>query len=73
MTKLTETELLVLKHMTLSNPVIGKKLNISIPTVKSHVHNILGKFEVPTRTHAILRAIKEGIIKTNDLILYGGT
>lgn len=72
MPKLTETELLILKHMVLNNPTIAKKLNIGITTVKTHVHNILTKFEVPTRTCAILRAINEGIITTNDLVLYGG-
>jgi two-component system nitrate/nitrite response regulator NarL len=38
-----------------SNKEIARFLNISVPTVKSHVHNLLGKLGVPRRGKLALR------------------
>jgi DNA-binding NarL/FixJ family response regulator len=35
----------------LSNKEIARELNISVPTVKHHVHNILDKLHLPGRVH----------------------
>ena len=40
----------------LSNSEIADKLFISVGTVKTHVHNILGKLGVEGRPRAIARA-----------------
>jgi DNA-binding NarL/FixJ family response regulator len=36
----------------LSNQQIAKRLSVSLSTVKNHVHGVLGKLGVPTRTEA---------------------
>lgn len=61
---LTERELDVLSLMVdgLSNPQIADKLVITRATAKAHVHNILQKLCVSTRTQATVTAMKEGLI-----------
>jgi len=41
----------------LSNKEIAAALNISIPTVKNHVHHLLGKLQVSTRRQAASRFV----------------
>jgi len=41
----------------LSNKEIATALNISIPTVKNHVHHLLGKLNVSTRSQAASRIV----------------
>jgi DNA-binding NarL/FixJ family response regulator len=41
----------------LSNKEIAAALNISIPTVKNHVHHLLGKLQVSTRRQAASRIV----------------
>jgi len=55
---LTEREMEVLKLIGagLTNDDIASRLVISRATVKRHISNIYGKFDVPGRTQAILRA-----------------
>lgn len=62
---LTERELDVLEAMVegLSNPQIADKLFISKATAKAHVHSILQKLCVTSRTQATVTAIKEGLVK----------
>jgi DNA-binding NarL/FixJ family response regulator len=45
-----------------SNRVIGEALNISEPTVKSHMSTILVKLGATDRTHAVTLALKRGFI-----------
>lgn len=61
----TERELAVLKLLAggASNKEIGKKLNISEHTVKSHVANIFEKLEARDRTEAVAKAIQKGLIQ----------
>ena len=61
---LTERELDVLELMVegLSNPQIADKLFITRATAKAHVHSILQKLCVSTRTQATVTAMKEGLI-----------
>ena len=61
--ELSPRELEVIKLMTQgkSNRDIGKVLCISEGTVKFHVNNILGKFQVHDRTQAVITALKRGI------------
>jgi len=57
-----EAEVLHLVAQGLSNPDIAKKLNISDPTVRSHVSNILSKLHLATRIQAALYALREGLV-----------
>ena len=61
---LSDRELEVLKLVAegLSNSEIADKLFISTGTVKTHVHNILGKLGVDGRPRAIARAGELGLI-----------
>ncbi len=62
---LSEREQEVLKLMVegLSNHTIAETLNISIPTVKTHVQHILQKLHVSDRTQAALLAIRQQLVK----------
>jgi LuxR family maltose regulon positive regulatory protein len=55
---LTERELEVLQLLAeqLSNREIGRRLFISLPTVKSHTSSIYGKLAVHSREEAVARA-----------------
>ena len=61
---LTERELEVLRIAALgrSNKRIGAELGISEDTVKAHMKNILSKLDASDRTHAVVTALKRGII-----------
>ena len=61
---LTERELEVLELMVegLSNPQIADKLVITKATAKAHVHSILQKLCVSSRTQATVTAMKEGLV-----------
>ncbi len=60
-----EIEVLALVANGFSNQAIAKKLHISIGTVKTHVHSILGKLQADNRTNAVVRARKLGLIETD--------
>ncbi len=61
---LTEREMEVLALIVdgLTNPQIAEKLVISISTTKTHVHSILQKLYVESRSKAISIAMKEGLV-----------
>ena len=61
---LTEREMEVLALIVdgLTNPQIAEKLVITISTTKTHVHSILQKLYVNTRSKAISTAMKEGLV-----------
>ncbi len=61
---LTEREMEVLALIVdgLTNPQISEKLVISISTTKTHVHSILQKLYVNSRSKAISTAMKEGLV-----------
>ena len=60
---LSDRELEVLGFLVqgLSNREIAQKLYITVGTVKTHVHNILGKLGVQSRTQAAARARELGL------------
>lgn len=62
--ELTKRELDVLKCLAqgMSNAEIAEALSVSVPTVHSHVHNLLGKLNLSSRTQAALYAIEIGLI-----------
>ena len=61
---LTERELDILELMVegLSNPHIADRLVITRATAKAHVHSILQKLCVTSRTQATVTAMKEGLV-----------
>jgi NarL family two-component system response regulator LiaR len=58
-----ELEILNLVAQGLTNPQIAERLVISPSTVQFHVHNILGKLGVGTRTEAVTKAIQHKLIE----------
>ena len=62
--ELTRRELDVLKCVALgmSNAEIAEALSVSVPTVHSHVHNLLGKLNLTSRTQAALYAVEIGLV-----------
>lgn len=60
---LTEREIQVLGLIGqgTSNKEIAQLLNVSEGTVRTHVHNLLGKLGLANRNQAILYAVREGI------------
>jgi NarL family two-component system response regulator LiaR len=62
--ELTRRELDVLKCLAqgMSNADIAEALSVSVPTVHSHVHNLLGKLNLTSRTQAALYAVEIGLV-----------
>ena len=62
---LTPRELEVLEMLAegLSNKLIAYRLNISAHTAKFHVNAILAKLGAGTRTEAVMRGIRLGLVK----------
>jgi NarL family two-component system response regulator LiaR len=58
-----ELEVLNLVAQGLTNPQIAEQLVISPSTAQFHVHNILGKLGVQTRTEAVTKAIQTKLIE----------
>jgi len=59
-----EREILILMARGRTNPQIAEQLVISPSTVHFHVHNILAKLQVQTRTEAVAIAIQHKLIDT---------
>jgi DNA-binding NarL/FixJ family response regulator len=61
---LTEREREVMRQLArgFSYEDIGKALDVSVNTVRSHVRTIYDKFEVNSRTEAVMLAMKLGIV-----------
>jgi two-component system, NarL family, nitrate/nitrite response regulator NarL len=58
-----ETEVLEMLAEGLSNKQIAARLDISEHTAKFHVNSILGKLRAGTRTEAVMRGIRWGLVK----------
>jgi DNA-binding NarL/FixJ family response regulator len=65
MEALTPRELEVFEMLAegFSNKKIAAKLNISEHTAKFHVNSILGKLHAGTRTEAVMRGVRRGLLK----------
>lgn len=62
-----ELEVLKLAAKGMTNRQIANELNISENTVGTHLVKIFRKLEVQSRTEAILYALKEGLITTDEI------
>jgi two-component system nitrate/nitrite response regulator NarL len=58
-----ETDVLEMLAEGVSNKVIAYRLGISEHTAKFHVNSILAKLDAGTRTEAVMRGIRLGLIK----------
>jgi DNA-binding CsgD family transcriptional regulator len=58
-----ETEILQLAAHGMSGPEIAEHLVVSPGTVKTHFQNIYLKWNVPDRTSAVAKALREGLIE----------
>lgn len=61
-----EEEVLKLIGQGASNRDIANKLSLTEGTVRTHVHNILGKLGLANRNQAILHAIREGLVNPTE-------
>jgi ATP/maltotriose-dependent transcriptional regulator MalT len=61
---MTNREIQVLKYLAggLNNQEISKLMNVSVHTIKAHIHNIFEKLSVQGRTEAVVKAIKDNLI-----------
>jgi DNA-binding NarL/FixJ family response regulator len=57
-----ETEVLQLLADGLTNKAIAQRLGISDHTVKFHVNSVLGKLGAQSRTEAVVRASRLGLL-----------
>lgn len=57
-----EIEVLRLAAEGLGNKEIGERLGTSVGTVKIHIQNVLSKLGAADRTHAVIIALRRGIL-----------
>jgi len=62
-----EKEVLRLLAQGLDNEAIARRLVVTKRTVQNHVSNIYGKLEVPSRTEAMLYAIRHGLAQVSKI------
>ena len=62
-----EFEILGLMASGMSNKCISRKLNISYSTVATHLTSVFQKLDVQSRSEAIVRALREGLVNLDDL------
>ena len=62
-----EMEILKLVAKGMGNKEVASELSISVRTVQAHLVNIYNKLNVSSRTEALVRALKEGWITTDEL------
>jgi two-component system, NarL family, response regulator LiaR len=62
-----ETEVLKLIAHGKANKQIARELFIDESTIKSHVHSILSKLNVKSRTQAALHAVRVGLVSAEEL------
>lgn len=67
--KLSNIELEILKRLALPNQEISEELNYSIGSIKSHIHQLIGKLNGANRVHTLFQGLRKGIIKLEDIVL----
>jgi DNA-binding NarL/FixJ family response regulator len=63
-TRLSEREANVLRLLAdgFSNAEVGRRLFLSERSVKNAVHDVINRFELRNRTHAVVHALRTGLI-----------
>jgi NarL family two-component system response regulator LiaR len=66
---LTNRELDILKMAAqgISNKDIATRLNLSLRTIKGHMVEIFSKLNVGTRTEAVIKGLRSGLLNINDI------
>lgn len=67
-----ELEILTLAARGFTNKAIGAQLTISDRTVQNHLANIFGKLHAASRTEAVMRAVAQHLISTDQAQAPGG-
>ena len=62
-----ESEVLAIAARGLSNKMIARELSLSDRTVQVHLSNIFGKLGVASRTEAVITALRQGLLKLEEL------
>lgn len=57
-----QEEILQLVAYGLPNKRIARRLGIGVETVKTHISRIMEKLEAESRTEAVVRAVREGVL-----------
>lgn len=65
-----EEEILILMAQGLNNREIAQRLVISMPTVKTHVGHVLAKTGSRDRVHAVLFALKSGLVSADRVLAH---
>lgn len=66
---LTKAEKRFLPYLCWKDKDIAKELNLSVRTVKVHIHNMIQKFEVKSREEMIVESIKLGLLNVYNVKL----
>lgn len=62
-----EVEVLRMASTGMSNKDIAARLCVTVATVKAHLYSIFNKMGVASRTEAIVKGIRDGLVTTGDL------
>jgi len=62
-----ESEVLKLVALGMSNKGVAEKLSVSERTIKAHLTNIFNKLNVASRSEAIVRGLKLGLVSVEDV------
>lgn len=69
MEELTKREVEILPFICLTKKEIAQHFKISICTVNVHLNNLLSKFAVDNRTKLLAEALRQSVIKLEDIIV----
>ena len=66
--KITEREAEIMQHLVngASNAEIAEQLHVSVGTVQFHLTNIYGKLRVRSRSEAIIKAARQGLVVIDE-------
>ncbi len=67
-----EAEVLTLVARGAANKEIARFMGLSVRTVEAHVRNIFVKLQVGSRTEAVMLAVKQGILRLEEVKLSDG-
>lgn len=67
-----EAEVLALVARGAANKEIARRMGLSVRTVEAHVRNIFVKLQVGSRTEAVMLAVKQGILRLEEVKLSDG-
>jgi NarL family two-component system response regulator LiaR len=62
-----ELDILRMAAQGISNKDIAARLNLSLRTIKGHMVEIFSKLNVGTRTEAVIKGLRSGLLNINDI------